>query len=270
MTKTTLKIATALAATGMILATAIPAFGSALGGNVNLGLNVNVKASTTVDAKVTSKMKERADKEIARRIARLNQVLAKIQGMARVSDTVKANLKTSIDLQVAALTNLKVKIAADTDIEMLKADVKSITGSYRIFALVIPQGEIIAAADRVNTVAQMTSDLGVKLQARITLASTAGKDVAALNAALVDLNAKVADARTQSTAAVNAIANLTPDNGDKAKMAANEASLKDARGKIKIAQEDLVKARQDAKVIVKGLKELKIEVKGNFNYSSLI
>ena len=71
--------------------------------------------------------------------------------------------------------------------------------------------------------------------------------------ALADMNAKIADANVQAQAAVTETASLQPDNGNATVMASNTATLKDARTKIQTAQQDLVKARQDAGVIVKAL-----------------
>ena len=129
--------------------------------------------------------------------------------------------------------------------------------------LVMPQGTILAAADRVATTADLMTALDTKLDARITEASTTGKDVTALKAASVDLKAKLEAAKTDAASAVTLSATLKPDNGDATIMAANKKAMDDARAKIKSAQDALKTARKDAETIVKGLKDFNIKVEGS-------
>lgn len=196
----------------------------------------------------------KADQEIQRRIDGLNKLLSRIQGMQKITDADKTVLTNNVQGQITDMTNLKSKIDADTDLQTLISDVKSITKSYRIYALVIPQGAIIAAADRVKNIADIMSTLGGKLQTRIASAQSAGRDVAALQSALSDFNAKIADAQAQAQAALSEIAGLAPDQGNQSVMQSNKAALQDAKKKIQAAQQDFVAARKDAVAIVKGLK----------------
>lgn len=207
--------------------------------------------------------KARATAEIDRRVASLNKLEARVTAMVRVSDATKASLKATIDAQIKVLTDLKAKIAADTDEATLKADIQSITKSYRIYMLVMPQGTILAAADRVATTADLMTTLDTKLDARITDAATAGKDVTALKSASVDLKAKLEVAKTAAADAVTLSATLKPDNGDATIMASNKKAMDDARAKIKVAQDALKAARKDAETIVKGLKDFNIKVEGS-------
>ena len=219
--------------------------------------------ASAADAKVNAKLearitvaKSRADQEIQRRIAVLNELNGNVQAMTNLSGDIKASIGNRLTTEVANLTALKAKIDADTDIATLKTDIKSIATAYRIFVLVVPQGRIIAASDRITTTAISMTALATKLQKRVSEAQAAGKDVTALSAALADMNAKITDANVQSSAAVSEVASLTLDNGDKTKMASNEQSLKDARGKVKAATQDMQAARKDAGSILNGLKKL--------------
>ena len=156
---------------------------------------------------------------------------------------------------------MQTQIAADAaanNTSSLKTDVKSITSSYRIFVLVLPQGAIEAASDRVLTIVGTMNDLGTKFSARISAAATAGNDVTAAQASLTDFNAKVADANTQANAAASEVASLTPDNGNATVEASNTAALKDAHSKILAAQQDFVTARADAMAIINDLAGFKV------------
>ncbi len=259
------KLFAGIAATALLLAAA-PAFaqnivppppaGAAVGASATVSTPAaKTSVSTKAEARVTTG-KNHADQEIDRRITMLSDLATQVQAMVKLSATEKASIAASITNEIANLTTLKAKIDADTDITTLKADVKSITASYRVFALVIPQGRLQVAADKIGAAATSLSTLAGKLQTRITSAQTSGKDVAALATALTDMNAKLADANVQANAAVSHTVSLTPDNGDKTKLAANNAALKQARADIKIGLQDLQAARKDAGTIVTGLKGL--------------
>ena len=241
-----------------------PAFALAqtnVGAGVGAAANVtttgaSVGASTTMSAKFTAtetKAKGRGDSEIDRRITALNDLNTRVSQMQRVSDAFKQSLNSTVAAEITALSNLKAKVDADTDSATLKADLQSITDGYRVYALVLPQGRIAAAADRVATIANMMGTLGSKLQARVQTAGSAGADVTALNAALVDMSTKLNDSQTQAQAAITVSATLQPDGGDKTKMASNTAALKEARTDITNATKDLQAARKDVDTIVKGL-----------------
>lgn len=216
--------------------------------------------SNDKDNKGTSR--DRAVAEIDRRIASLNKLEARIDAMKRVSDASKVTIKATIDGQINVLTTLKAKIIKDTDEATLKADIASITKSYRIYMLVIPQGMVMATVDRINTTADLMTTFGTKLDARIVEAKNAGNNVTVLESASADYKAKIADAKVQASAALNFVVNLHPDNGDQATIDANKKAMTDAHAKIKAARADFEAARADARTIVKALKGFNITVEG--------
>jgi hypothetical protein len=245
-----------LASAQVTIPTAVSASASASANTSTSGAGTSVTASAKLTAAETKAI-TRGDTEIDRRTAALTDLNTRIQAMQKVTDTFKAGISASITNEISTLAGLKAKIDADTDITTLKTDIQSITASYRVFALVLPQGRIAAAADREVTLVSMMSTLGTKLQARIQAAQQGGTDVTAMNASLTDMAAKLKDAQTQAEAAVTASSSLTPDGGDKTKMAANTTALKTARADLKAAQTDLVAARADVKTIITALGKVK-------------
>ena len=252
---------------------ALPVFAAtSIGLGVNASATVNVGVGSNVSARVAALVKtaqSHADEEIMRRINALNALSARVDAMVKLSAIEKASLSTSIQSQITALTNLQSQIAADAaanSTSSLKADIQSITKSYRIYALIIPQGALDAAADRVLNIAGMFTTLAGQFQADITAAQNAGSNMSASVSALADMNAKVADANTQTNAAISEIASLKPDNGDATVKASNTAALKSAHTKIQAAQQDLVAARKDAGTILKAL--LAIKVSGSATVST--
>jgi hypothetical protein len=216
---------------------------------------IDAPATAKLDAKATA-AKAKGDQEIDRRIQALNDLNTRVDNMQRVTATFKQNLSGNIQTQITGLTQLKAKIDADTDLATLKTDIQSVTQSYRIFALVLPMSRIAAQADREVTIITMMNQLGAKLQARISAAQQAGGNTSALLATLTDLSNKLADASTQAQAGVSVSAALTPDNGDKTKMAQNAAALKTARADLEVSQKDLIAARKDVQTIIAGLAKL--------------
>ncbi len=222
-----------------------------------------IKSSSDDNAQMQTKSRERALAEIDRRIVSLNKLEARVNDMDRVSASTKASIKATVAAQITYLTDLRAKIVADTDEATLKADIASITKAYRIYMLIIPQGAVLSAADRIHTTATIMSEFGTKLETRIADAKAAGKDVSALESAYTDYKAKLADAHVQADAAVKLTADLKPDNGDQATIDANKKAMTDARAKIDAGRDDLQTARKDADTIVKGLKTFNIKVESN-------
>lgn len=216
-----------------------------------------VTASSTAETTRAARAKDKAAQEIDRRVASLNAMLTRVTAMKKVNDALKTNLTTNINLEIEGFNNLKAKIEADTDLATLKTDVQSVTQSYRIYALVMPQVHISVAADRVATIINMMNSVGGKLQARISTAKVAGNNTAAAEAALTDLGSKLQSAQTHAQAAITLVAPLVPDQGDKTVQASNEAKIKEAQAEIKAAQADLVAGRKDITTIIKEIKGFK-------------
>jgi hypothetical protein len=252
---------------------ALPVFAATsvgLGASVSgSGAAVSVSAQTRLAA-VIGNITTKANAEITRRINALNALSTRVNAMVKLSTTEKTSLSANIQTQLTAMTTLQTQIAADAaanNTSSLKTDIKSITGSYRIFALVIPQGAIEAASDRVLDTQSIMVDLGTKLSTRLSAAQSAGNNVTAAEAAMTDFNAKVSDSNTQATAAASEVAGLTPDNGNATLMASNTATLKDARAKILVGQKDLIAARADAQTIIKALATFKVSANASTSAS---
>lgn len=251
-------LGTSLAAAAIIGASTLPASAALMRDDLKANAMTDGK-TTGMSIRLDTAGRTKADAQINARVKALTALSTRINEMQRVSTNQKASLTATLQAAISEMNALKAKIDADTDGATLKADIQSITKSYRIYLLVLPQGRITAAADRIITTVGLMNDLSAKLQTRITTAQTAGQDVTAMNASLVDMNAKTADATVQANAAITLIANLQPDNGDQTVFQSNQAALKDARAKIKLATQDLQTARKDAGTIVKALKNVKVK-----------
>src|SRR3989344_1376117 len=253
MTKSKKQILSSLAAIVLFSSSALPVF--AQGGADSITGDRAAKLEEP-KAKRIELIKSRANEEIDRRIKALDKLSERVQSMKRVSDAQKSNTANMVTTEIVKLESLRAKIASDTDLETLKIDQRSIMESYRIFALIMPQGAILVAADRIKVIADNLTTIGGKLESRINEAKNSGKDVASLESYLADYKAKIADAISKADGAMNGISGLTPDNGDTAKAAANRGALQAARENIRKGMADCRAAREDARKIVQGLKSI--------------
>jgi hypothetical protein len=213
------------------------------------------------DADRVTDLKQRAKKEITRRINFLNELLKKIDKIKKLSDSDKQTLKNQIQTQIDGLNALQTKIDADTDLTTLRADVKSIINGYYIFAFFRVKIELLVAADRMSATTDNLNIIYTKLQTRINEAQTKGKDVTKLNVLLSDMLTKINDAKTQYSAVESELNVLTAQG-----FPGNKSSLLDARAKIKLGGQDLRAVHQDAVKIRQGLEDIKGDLKkGDFD-----
>lgn len=201
------------------------------------------------------KVKTSADKELDKRIEDLEKLKTRILEFKNISSAEKQSIATFIDNLVLTLKNLRSEIETTTSTTTLKEARESITKNYRVYALVMPQLNILASADRMKTMVSMMAIVGSKLELRLNQVATSSV-ITSANLALAlksldNFKAKIADAQTQSQKAVELVANLIPDQGEKEVMDSNTAALKEARTKLKIAESDLVTARKEAESIIK-------------------
>ncbi len=216
---------------------------------------------------------------ITARIASLNNLIARLSNAKNISAEEKSSITAQINTLRDSLTSLRTKINMDASstnaglpgalgsTSPLRNDVQSITKDYRIYELVIPQSEILAAVDRVKTIAGSLTTVAGKLQVRITAAQSAGNNVTSMQASLADLNAKIADIGSQAALASAGVKNLTPDAGATSTASSNTTALKAARAALATAQSDITAATVDAKAIVSALEAMHVTV-GNITSNS--
>jgi hypothetical protein len=245
-------IAKRFIAMGMLglVALLVPA-GAVRAESMNSENSVHITASNKMP-----QIKAKADQAIAKRIESLNRLITKINGMEKLPADAKATYVAKAQTNISNLTTLRVKIAADTDLAVLKADAASITKAYRIYMLVIPQVRIMANADRLNVAGNEATTNATSLQTRINTAASAGKDITSLNAQLVSMNAKIAQAHTNADQSKAAVTSLVPDNGNETMIASNKAALENGKKLAQSASSSLKSAREDARSINKSLKML--------------
>jgi hypothetical protein len=212
-------------------------------------------AQTTVSPTLT-KLIIVADKEINNRIETLNKISAKIGSTKKISTSTKEMVASTTQIEIINLTALKSKIDADTDEATLKTDSKSITASYRIYALVRPQIEILVAADKMNTLRENLTVLTDKIEVRINALKATGKDTAALETTLANTRTKLADAKLQADAAISRMSVLLPDNGDATVARSNRDSLSKSHADIRVGRMDLHVVKENLETLIKQIRKI--------------
>ncbi len=212
------------------------------------------KTTAATPSASISNMIKKSDTAITQRIDSLNTLITRVNSAQKLSDTEKSTLSSSLQNEIGQLTALMAKIDADTDAATLKTDMLSITKSYRIYLLVLPQASIAAASDRILTIVDLMNGVVTKLNARISQLTPA-QNTTSIQTAMSDIAAKLSDATTQANTAVSETAPLIPDQGNTTTQAGNTAMLKDARTKIKTAASDLAAARKDFMTVTQALKK---------------
>ncbi|MFA6601390.1 MAG: hypothetical protein WCT02_00805 [Candidatus Paceibacterota bacterium] len=228
-------------------------------GQTKAEIKANAQSKAAADR--MTKAQAQANKMIDERIANLSKLSARVSEIKNVSDKEKAYIISNIQTLITNLSNLKAEIDSSTSSTTIKTDLEGITKNYRVYALVMPQLNILAAGDRIITISDMMTTVLTKLETRLTNASSTASVTTAIDT-LNSLLPKIADAKVQANNAVKAVAVLVPDNGDKAVMASNTATLKAARAQIKAGEKDLQDVRKGITTIFRSLpKAAKADVK---------
>jgi len=196
-----------------------------------------------------SDLHTKCDDAISQRLASLNSTSTRINGLAKLSASDKAKFSGEIATDLSGLTALKAKCDADTDLATLRADYQSVFTQYRIYAVFLPQLNLLVASDTMSVTTDKLNTLATDLQARIQTAGNPSN----LTTLLADMQAKIADAKTQYGNVESQITPLTP-NSFNTDPNGTKTIETNARGEIKTGSADLKAAYQDALQIRTGLK----------------
>ncbi len=150
------------------------------------------------------------DCEINRRFVTLTNLSARITASKVMTSSDAAALQGEISSTRSGLTSLKATIDSETGLLALRADIVKIATEFRVYLLVVPQANLVNAADGVLAAQARFADVNTRLAARIAAANAAGKNTAAAQADLDAMNAAVTQAAGLATPLPAALLPLTP------------------------------------------------------------
>lgn len=194
-------------------------------------------------------LRNRAVKEIERRVASMQQLITRIAALKKLSETQKTVLTTQVQTEIANLNALKAKIQADTDLATLQTDTKTIVSSYRVYALFIPKVHILSAAEGTIAASEKMMIAYTELKTRAATAATAGTDTTTIDQSLAAMLQSITEATSQANSAITTVTPLTPDG-----YPANRTSLNAARDDLKGARQNLHEAKQQGTSVLKLLR----------------
>jgi hypothetical protein len=207
------------------------------------------RTGATVDT-----LKAFGDCEISRRITTLDALPARITASKVLTSAHAAALQSEIGSTKSGLTSLKATLDAETTVAALKADIAKIVTDYRVYVLVVPQVNLVNAADGVMAAQSRFATVSAKLTDAIAAAKAKGKDTTAAQASLDAMNAAVTKAVGLASPLPEALLPLTP-----AQYNAGTAGpiIGNARTALGQARDQLKAALADAKACRDALKALK-------------
>lgn len=208
------------------------------------------------EQKLMENLRERANKEIDRRIAALNKLLTIIGQMKKLSASQISTLSAQVQTNIDSLNALRGKINSDTDLATLRTDVKSIVTDYRIFAFFMKYIHLNTALERSSNLYDKLMTVYNKLSTKITEAQSGGKDVTQLNTSLTEMKSKIDSAKNLIDTALSQLSSLNVQG-----YPGNLTTLSDTRLKLRTIHQNLKDAHILSKRIVKDLRSLN---KGSF------
>jgi hypothetical protein len=208
-----------------------------------------LKAGGSVDS-----LRAFGDCEIARRMTTLTSLAGKISASKALTPADATALTGEVSATKAGLTSLKATIDSETDIAALKADVAGIATQFRVYLLVVPQVNLVSAADGIVGAQTRFADVNTKLAARIATDKAAGKDTTAAQTALDAMNAAATKAVGLAQPVPAELLPLTPAQYDGGTAGPIITGARTALGQ---ARDQMKAAIADAKACRDALKALK-------------
>jgi hypothetical protein len=205
-------------------------------------------ARTTADQAKVQLIINRGNSEIQRRLGTLQTLSGKISSATKLTAGDKATLNGEVTDEINSLTALKTKLDADTTVADARTDAQSIITGYRVYALIVPKVNLVKTADDQQVAEGKLSALAVKLQSRLSAASSSGQKLPALQNGLADMNKQISAAQAISSQIESSVIGLQPSDYN-----SNHSVLNGDRNQLKTAQADIKAAVSDATTIIKGL-----------------
>ena len=203
------------------------------------------------EAEKIARLKELGAMLIENRLSLLNNLKTRIQNMNRLTDAEKTALISDIDTNIADLNTLKTKIAADTDLATLKADIKSIFEKFRIYMVAAPKGLGEALASQGQYILGRLQAIQRQMEQITNQNKNQGKDTTQLEQLMTQVTNQLQTAKDQLAIAEEKFKSMTPANTDAAKTAREEgkAAMKKAKEALKEAHRLLKQISEQLKTM---------------------
>ncbi len=183
------------------------------------------------------------DCEIDRRLATITKLQGRVTAAKGLTDADRSTLQSQLADDASGLTALRATIDGETNVTALRADLKQIVTSFRIYVLMAPKTAEVIAADTELAAVTRLGTVESRLQARIA----ADKDTAQAQSDLNAMQAKVLGVAPLVQGVPASVLPLTPAqyNAGTARpiLASSRTSLRTGRGLLAAARADAVACR---------------------------
>lgn len=147
-------------------------------------------------------------------------------------------------------TQQTVPQGPDTSDQGLAQDLADIDAQAALNVDASADADLPAQVSQTGRIADLMSNLALKLSMRVSALGTTSPQAAALQGTLSDLNSKIADAHTQATAASGHISKATDSTSSMSTTAQEYAK---AHADMRVAKQDFAAARADITTLFAGL-----------------
>lgn len=178
---------------------------------------------------------------IDKRLSSVRSLKATVSSSKPLAATDRAALGGQLETAATGLATLASKVSAETDPTALSRDAAAVLDDYRVDDLLAPKVRLVIAADTVLQGAASTSRLATRLLAAVTREKGAGRDTQAAEAAIADMQGRIAAAKKSAGGVPMAVLPLTP-----AGFPGNRPTLLSARASLATAGSDLRAAGEAA------------------------
>jgi hypothetical protein len=176
-------------------------------------------------------------RDLDNRVQQLNALQAEVDAAGPLTLLDRSTLLADLANELSGIQALAAKAPGDTTCAAVRADGRAMVVNYRVYLVMTPQVHLTKSADSEASVAGRLAARLPQLQAAITRAAGAGRDMTAAAAALGDLGRQVAVARADSAGISAAVLAFTPASypgcwatflGDRARLQAGSVALRRA------------------------------------------
>lgn len=224
-----------------------------IGSRLTNRLTAQASASAQRQSTELSKLQQRADNAISKRLTDLNRLISRIQNDKRLTADDKATLSTNVQNSINGLTQLKAKIDADTDLVVAQSDAKEIVTGFRVYLVVNPQTQLLIMIDNLTTTSSNIQKLTPQLQNLINTLKSQGKDTTALQQSLDDINSQLQTINTQLSADKTTVSGVTiSTQNPQATFTSVRKDLAGVRADFAKIRSDFAQMRDSFKISIKG------------------
>jgi hypothetical protein len=147
---------------------------------------------------------------LSNRVTQLNALGVAVGAAADLTAADRSTLSSDVASELSGIQGLQVKLPADTTCPAVAADGRAMVVDFRVYVVMTPQVHLTVSADTESAVAARVAGLEPRLQAAITAAGQAGRNVAAAQAALTDLETQVTSAQQSGSGISTQVLAFTP------------------------------------------------------------